>query len=124
MICHDSTFSTEIASYYSLLRKVNLAVMENRVRFASKCFYFLASILRVFKKVFELIKWEYKVVPIKTQIHTDHFQAASRPIMDDVQKDLSDLGNEGWELVAVQDISLPDGRMFTVAYLKRQTSRA
>ena len=73
--------------------------------------------------MFELIKWEYKVVPIKTQIHIDHFQADSKPVMDDVQKDLSDLGSEGWELVAVQDISLPDGRMFTVAYLKRQTSR-
>jgi hypothetical protein len=74
--------------------------------------------------VFELIKWEYKVVPVKTQIHSDHFKADSRPVMDDVQKDLNALGNEGWELVTVQDISLPDGRMFTVAYLKRQTVHA
>ena len=44
--------------------------------------------------------------------------------MDDVQNDLNILGKEGWELVTVQDISLQDGRMFTVAYLKRQeTSR-
>jgi hypothetical protein len=40
--------------------------------------------------------------------------------MDDVQNDLSLLGKDGWELVSVQDISLKDGRMFTVAYLKRE----
>jgi len=86
--------------------------------------YLLASILSVSKVVFELMKWEYKVVPIKTQIHSDHFQADRKPIIEDVQKDLNAMGNEGWELVTVQDISLPDGRMFTVAYLKRQTVHA
>jgi hypothetical protein len=40
--------------------------------------------------------------------------------MGDVQSDLNALGNEGWELVSVQDISTPDGRRFTIAYLKRQ----
>jgi hypothetical protein len=40
--------------------------------------------------------------------------------MDDVQNDLNALGNEGWELVSIQDIRLSDGRMFTVAYLKKQ----
>jgi len=83
--------------------------------------YLLVSILSVSKVVFELMKWEYKVVPIKTQIHSDHFQVDRKPIIEDVQKDLNAMGNEGWELVTVQDISLPDGRMFTVAYLKRQT---
>jgi hypothetical protein len=67
-----------------------------------------------------LVKWEYKVIPIKTRIHSDHFESGSKPIMDDVQNDLSLLGKEGWELVSVQDISLKDGRMFTVAYLKRE----
>ena len=67
-----------------------------------------------------MVKWEYKVVLIKTQIHSDHFQADRKPVIEDVQNDLNALGNEGWELVGVQDISLPDGRMFTVAYLKRQ----
>lgn len=71
-----------------------------------------------------MIKWEYKVVPVKTQIHSDHFQAESRPVMEDVQKDLNTLGNEGWELVTVQDVRLADGRMFTVAYLKRQSVHA
>lgn len=70
--------------------------------------------------MFDLVKWEYKVVLIKTQIHSDHFQADRKPVIEDVQNDLNVLGNEGWELVGVQDISLPDGRMFTVAYLKRQ----
>jgi len=40
--------------------------------------------------------------------------------MEDVQNDLNSLGKEGWELVGVQDVSLPDGRRFTVVYLKRQ----
>jgi hypothetical protein len=75
------------------------------------------------KVVCELTKWEYKVIPIKTQIHSDHSQAERKPVMDDVQSDLNALGNEGWELVGVQDIKLPDGRMFTVAYLKRQNKR-
>jgi hypothetical protein len=74
----------------------------------------------MFKVMFKLVKWEYKVVLIKTQIHSDHFQADRKPVIEDVQNDLNALGNEGWELVGVQDIRLPDGRMFTVAYLKRQ----
>jgi len=73
--------------------------------------------------VFELIKWEYRVIPIKTQIHSDHFQAESKPTIEDVQNDLNVLGNEGWELVCIQDITLPDARMFTVAYLKRQKQK-
>ena len=67
-----------------------------------------------------MVKWEYKVIPIKTRIHSDHFESGSKPVMDDVQNDLSLLGKDGWELVSVQDISLKDGRMFTVAYLKRE----
>jgi hypothetical protein len=70
--------------------------------------------------MFELITWEYKVIPIKTRIHSNHFEGGSKPVMEDVQKDLNSLGKGGWELVGVQDVSLPDGRRFTVAYLKRQ----
>jgi len=69
---------------------------------------------------FELVKWEYKVIPIKTQIHSDHFHVDNKPVIDNVQHDLNVLGDEGWELVGIQDITLADGRMFTVAYLKRQ----
>ena len=67
-----------------------------------------------------MVKWEYKVILIRTQIHSDHFQADKKPVIEDVQNDLNALGNERWELVSVQDIRLPDGRMFTVAYLKKQ----
>ncbi len=67
-----------------------------------------------------LVKWEYKVVPIKTRIHSSHFESGSKPVMDDIQSDLDSLGEEGWELVSVQNISLKDDRMFTVAYLKRE----
>ena len=70
--------------------------------------------------MFELITWEYKVIPIKTRIHSNHFEGGHNPVMEDVQKDLNSLGREGWELVSVQDVSLQDGRRFTVAYLKRQ----
>jgi len=66
------------------------------------------------------MKWEYKVVPIKTRIHSNHFEGGRKPVMEDVQNNLNILGKEGWELVSVQDVSLPDGRSFTVAYLKRQ----
>jgi hypothetical protein len=70
--------------------------------------------------MFELTKWEYKVIPIKTRIHSSHLEGGKKPVMEDVQNDLNSLGKEGWELVSVQDVSLQDGRRFTVAYLKRQ----
>ncbi len=76
--------------------------------------------LLIVKVAFELVEWEYKVIPIKTQIHSDHFDVDKRPVIDDVQNDLNVLGKEGWELVGIQDINLPDGRMFTVAYLKKR----
>jgi hypothetical protein len=67
----------------------------------------------------EIMTWEYRVIPMKTRIHANHFAGGSKPVMDDVQNDLNSLGKEGWELVSVQDVSLPGGRRFTVAYLKR-----
>lgn len=72
----------------------------------------------------EPIRWEYKVVPIKTRIHSETTNGSSKPVIDDVQIDLDNLGNEGWELVSVQDTTLPDGRRYTVAYLKRQKHSA
>ena len=65
-------------------------------------------------------KWEYKVIPIKTRIHSNMIDGTSKPIIEDVQNDLDNLGKEGWELVTVQDTTLQDGRRYTVAYLKRQ----
>ncbi len=64
--------------------------------------------------------WEYKVVPIKTRIHTSSFEDGGKPSIENVQDDLNVLGKEGWELVGIQAITLEDSRMFTVAYLKRQ----
>jgi len=43
----------------------------------------------------------------------------TNPVREDVQKDLNAVGIEGWELVTVQNTSLPDGSIFTVAWLKR-----
>lgn len=67
-----------------------------------------------------MITWEYTVIPIKTRIHLDHLDGGGKPIIEDVQNDLNSLGEKGWELVGIQDVTLPDGRRFTVAYLKRQ----
>jgi len=64
--------------------------------------------------------WEYRVIPAKTRIHSNRLEGSSKPVMEDVQNDLNSLGKEGWELVNVQDVSLSDGRRFTVAYLKRK----
>ena len=67
-----------------------------------------------------MVNWEYKVVPVKTRIHSKHLEGGNKPVIEDVQNDLNCLGKEGWELVSVQDVNLTDGRRFTVAYLKRQ----
>jgi hypothetical protein len=88
-------------------------------RSVSKSFTLSSRIMCVSEVPSKLIKWEYKVILIRTQIHSDPFQAGKRPIIEDVQNDLNALGNEGWELVGVQDVTLPDERMFTVAYLKK-----
>jgi len=37
-----------------------------------------------------------------------------------IQKELNAMGEEGWELVGVQNIRLETGMLFTVSYLKRQ----
>jgi len=67
-----------------------------------------------------LVKWEYKVLPIKTRVHADRLITEGKPVIESIQKELNVLGKDGWELVSVQNIRLEDGRLFTVAYLKRQ----
>lgn len=69
--------------------------------------------------MFYLVKWEYKVIAIKTQVHSSHLEADRKPTIDDVQDYLNELGSKEWELVSVQNISLQDGREFTIAYLKK-----
>ena len=60
------------------------------------------------------------MIPLKTKVHSDSSTAERKPIIEDVQDELNILGEDGWELVNVQNIRLEDGRLFTVAYLKRQ----
>jgi len=60
------------------------------------------------------------VFPAKTRVHIDSYATDRKPIIEDIQDELNDLGKDGWELVSVQNIRLEDGRLFTVAYLKRQ----
>jgi len=60
------------------------------------------------------------VLPLKTRVHVDRFTTERKPVIESVQNELNDLGKDGWELVSVQNIRLEDGRLFTVAYLKRQ----
>jgi hypothetical protein len=75
---------------------------------------------RVKKGSVEMVNWEYRVVPVKTRIHSKQLEGNYKPVIEDIQDDLNSLGEKGWELVSVQNASLPNGRMFTVAYLKRQ----
>jgi len=70
--------------------------------------------------VTKLVKWEYKVLPLKTRVHVDRFTEERKPVIEGVQDELDVLGKDGWELVSVQNIRLEDGRLFTVVYLKRQ----
>ena len=67
-----------------------------------------------------MVKWEYKVLPLKTKVHAGRLIAEGKPSIESVQNELDVLGKDGWELVSVQNIRLEDGRLFTVAYLKRQ----
>ena len=67
-----------------------------------------------------MVKWEYKVLPLKTRVHVDRFTTERKPVIEGVQEELDGLGKDRWDLVSVQNIRLEDGRLFTVAYLKRQ----
>jgi hypothetical protein len=60
------------------------------------------------------------VLTLKTRVHADRLITEGKPRIESVQDELNVLGKNGWELVSVQNIRLEDGRLFTVAYLKRQ----
>jgi hypothetical protein len=66
------------------------------------------------------VKWEYKVLPLKTKVRVDRFAVEKKPTIESIQDELNVLGKDGWDLVSVQNIRLEDGRLFTVAYLKRK----
>jgi len=67
-----------------------------------------------------LVKWEYIVLPLKTKIHLSRHEREKDPTIEKVQKELNAMGEEGWELIGVQNIRLETGMLFTVSYLKRQ----
>ena len=69
---------------------------------------------------FVLEKWEYTVIALKTKISVNRHQRDKNPIIQNVQHEMNVLGEEGWDLVSVQNIRLETGMLFTVAYLKRK----
>ena len=66
-----------------------------------------------------MVKFEYKVLPMKTKVRVDRLIREGKPVIEGIESELNTLGKKGWELVSVQSIRLEDGRLFTVAYLKR-----
>ena len=69
---------------------------------------------------FVLEKWEYTVLAMKTKISVNRHQREKNPTIQNVQHEMNVLGEEGWDLVGVQNIRLETGMLFTVAYLKRK----
>jgi hypothetical protein len=67
-----------------------------------------------------LVNWEYTVRALRTKIHVTRHDSVRTAVLQDVQSELNILGEEGWELVSVQNVRLETGSLFTVAYLKRQ----
>ena len=65
-------------------------------------------------------KWEYTVIALKTKISVNRCQREKNPTIQNVQHEMNVLGEEGWDLVSVQNIRLETGMLFTVAYLKRK----
>jgi len=60
------------------------------------------------------------VLALKTKIHASRHEREKNPSIQNVENELNALGEEGWELVSVQNIRLETGMLFTVAYLKRE----
>ncbi len=69
-----------------------------------------------------MVKWEYVVLALKTKIHISRSDREKNPAIQNVQMELNELGEEGWDLVSVQNVRLETGSLFTVAYLKREKS--
>ena len=66
------------------------------------------------------MKWEYTVLALKTKVHVSRHEREKNPTIQNVQNELNTLGDDGWELVSIQNIRLETGMLFTVAYLKRK----
>ena len=67
-----------------------------------------------------MVKWEYIVLALKTKVNINRHEREKNPIIQNVQKELNVLGEEGWELSGVQNIRLETGMLFTIVYLKRE----
>lgn len=67
-----------------------------------------------------MTKWEYIVLALKTKIQVSRFDREKNPSIQNVQNELNELGEDGWELVSVQNVRLETGGLFTVAYLKKE----
>jgi len=60
------------------------------------------------------------VLALKTKVNVNRHEREKNPIIQNVQKELNTLGEEGWDLVGVQNVRLETGMLFTIAYLKRE----
>ena len=60
------------------------------------------------------------MLALKTKVNVNRREREKNPIIQNVQNELNAMGEEGWELVSVQNIRLETGMLFTVAYLKRE----
>ena len=69
---------------------------------------------------FILMKWEYTVLALKTKISISRHEREKNPTIQNIQKELNKLGEEGWEMAGIQNIRLETGTLFTIAYLKRE----
>jgi len=67
-----------------------------------------------------MTKWEYIVLPLRTKIGINRRTQEKNAVIQNVQDELNDLGEEGWELISVQNVRLETGSLYTVVYLKRQ----
>jgi len=68
-----------------------------------------------------LLKWEYKLAPVTLKVQLERFiahQEGRKPLIDSIEDALNILGEDGWELVAVETVKLGN-RHETYAYLKR-----
>ena len=60
------------------------------------------------------------MLALKTKVNVNRRDREKNPVIQKVQIELNTLGEEGWELVSVQNIRLETGMLFTIVYLKRE----
>jgi len=60
------------------------------------------------------------VLALKTKVSINRHDREQNPVIQKVQIELNTLGEEGWELVSVQNTRLETGMLFTIVYLKRE----